>query len=155
MQFLFYLSPGQKIINLVRCWQQQWRQKRAFGVLVSMCTFAASVRRRLFCMLGTRWQHWPLGDRRSNKDVWLLQNPSAGIFLLSFTPFSRLTTHLILFSKEYTGTRGNPLLPITSTVIAFSHSWQIIRRVLGIHRSHSLSILLTCEMEVIFLFFFY
>lgn len=44
-------------------------------------------------------------------------------------------------SKEYTGTRGNPLLAITSTIIAFSPSWQVIRRVPGIQSFHCLSII--------------
>lgn len=56
-----------------------WR----FGVSVHICCICAPA--SFFCMLETRRHHWPLGDRRSNKDVWLLQNPSAGIFLLSFT----------------------------------------------------------------------
>lgn len=127
--------------------------KRAFGiwclyVLLHLCNCV------FFCMLETRRQHWPLGDRRSNKDVWLLQNPSAGIFLLSFTP-SLGSQHTSSYFLKNTQAHAVTLLYPLQLVIAFSQCWQIIRRVLGIHSSHDLSIILTPETEVIYLFNFF
>lgn len=46
---------------------------------------------------------WPLEDRGSNEDVWLFQNPSAAIFLPSFTPsVSSQHTSSHLFKHTYT-----------------------------------------------------
>lgn len=76
---------------------------------------AAFVRPRLFCMLETRRQCWPLGDRRSNKDVWLLQNPSAGIFLLSFTPSlgsQHTSSYFLKNTQAHTVTLFYPLRPL-------------------------------------------
>lgn len=82
--FVCFLSPGQKFQNSFHAERiSDGRMGHlAFG-FVRVCAFVLDTS---FCMLEARRLLRPLGDRWSNEDVWLLQNPSAGIFLLSFTP---------------------------------------------------------------------
>lgn len=93
---------------------------------------------------------WPLEDRGSNEDVWLFQNPSAGIFLPSFTPSvssQHTSSHLFkhTYTHRHTHSNNNPPFATTSTIIAFSQSWQI-RGVLGIQSGCGLSLVLAPVM---------
>lgn len=96
-------------------------------MLCVLCTFGP--RRARVCTRANvpvraremRRPRWPPGDRGSNEDVWLFQNPSAGIFPPSFTPsVSAQHTSSHLFRHTHTHTHA------TTTTHHHFHYYSIV-----------------------------